>query len=203
MEAGGFSLVSQGLGWLGLAYVPLLVFLMLALLLFGTTGLLVQYAAASIFDAFLPTVLVALASLGVTVPALRAGARALGRVIPRDHSQAISEASFQGKLATIVLGTARRGHPTQARFRDAHGQTHYVLVEPFDDGRTLSQGEQVVLVERDGARFLAVSFEEALSPVTSPNGQLELESPSSHAQSESNPLETTHSDAAVAVVRKE
>lgn len=164
----GPSLLTKGLGWLGLAHVPLLVFLLMTLFLFGATGLLVQFTAASALERFLPTGLVAIGALFVTVPLVRRTAKTLGRLIPRDQTQAVSEATFQGRPATIVMGTARRGHPTQARLRDEHGQPHYVLVEPLDESRTLAQGEQVVLVQRVGARFLAIPFEEGLLPEPSP-----------------------------------
>ena len=57
----------------------------------------------------------------------------------------------------IVLGTARRNEPAQARLRDEHGKTHYVMVEPEFDGDELPSGTPVLLVKVDGSRFRAIA----------------------------------------------
>jgi len=40
---------------------------------------------------------------------------------------------------------------------DHHGQAHYVMVEPDNDGQSLAEGEAILLVRRDGPLFRAIS----------------------------------------------
>ena len=59
-------------------------------------------------------------------------------------------------MAQVVLGTAESGKPTQARLRDKHGRTHYVMVEPDQEGETFQAGEDLLLVRRAGSVFYAI-----------------------------------------------
>ena len=52
----------------------------------------------------------------------------------------LAQAGLVGRMATIVLGTARQGSPAQAKVRDQHGQTHYVMLEPDEDGASFQAG---------------------------------------------------------------
>jgi len=74
-------------------------------------------------------------------------------LVPKEESSAVSSETFVGREAEIVLGTARRDNPTQARLYDEHGRSHYVLVEPDDAAESFSQGERVLLVRSVGPRF--------------------------------------------------
>ena len=56
-----------------------------------------------------------------------------------------------GDSGTIVLGEARRGAPAQARVRDAHGRTHYLMVEPDLDDEVFDEGAQILIVRKAGA----------------------------------------------------
>jgi hypothetical protein len=56
----------------------------------------------------------------------------------------------------VLEGTARRGYPARAKVIDQHGQAHYVMVEPHDDGDTVAQGETGLLVRQDGPLFFVL-----------------------------------------------
>ena len=62
--------------------------------------------------------------------------------------------AFEASDGTVR--TLRHGEPAQAKLRDEHGQTHYVMVEPGDPFETFVQGTPVLLVQKNGARFAAV-----------------------------------------------
>ena len=61
-----------------------------------------------------------------------------------------------GRVAVIVTGEAKSGSAAQARVRDEHGQTHYIMVEPDTESDVFAQGASVLLVRRAGATFFAI-----------------------------------------------
>jgi len=57
----------------------------------------------------------------------------------------------------VVGGSAAHGKPAQARVTDEFGTTHYVLVEPEDEGEQIASGEVVLLVRQaSGTTFGAI-----------------------------------------------
>jgi hypothetical protein len=84
-------------------------------------------------------------------------AGALGRLIPRDETTAVPDQSLVGRVGTIVIGTARAGRPAEARIRDEHGATHYVMVEPEEPDASFTAGASILLVRHlSGRRFQAI-----------------------------------------------
>ena len=65
------------------------------------------------------------------------------------------QAAQAGTRSAASEGVSSTGYAAQARLRDAHGQTHYVMVEP-DGDMELAAGSEVLLVRRAGPRFLAI-----------------------------------------------
>ena len=147
------------LGWLGIGQVPLLMLLVVFLAAFGLIGLAVQQAVGP----FSPAIASAIAA-AVAFPATGIGARGLARIMPRDETTAVSLDTLVGKRGTITIGTARRGSPAQARVKDVHGQSHYVMVEPQEEEHPFAQGETVLLVRRDGNIFTALGAADGLTP---------------------------------------
>ncbi len=89
-----------------------------------------------------------IASALVALPSLRLGAgiaRLLGRLVPKTETTAISRRSLGDRRGVIIQGTARRGHPAQAKVRDGHGNLHYVRVEPIDDQVEITTGTEVMI----------------------------------------------------------
>lgn len=139
------------LGWLGFGRVPLLILLVVFLALFGLIGFAIQRFAGP-FPLWIATPAAAIAALPLT----GLGARGLARILPGDETTAVSLDSLVGRRGTITVGTARRGSPAQARVADIHGQVHYVMVEPYDDGQSFGEGETVRLDRREGHIFIGV-----------------------------------------------
>ena len=152
----GPGLLTQGLGWLHFGEVPALVLLVFFLTVFGLLGLSLQAMVGSTVGAFLPTAIAVPAALLLSLPVLRVGGGWIARCIPKDETSAVSSDSFVGRVATIVLGTARASEPSQARLRDEYGRSHYVMVEPDLADEELPSGTEVLLVRRDGALFRAI-----------------------------------------------
>lgn len=142
-DAGG-----SPLAWLNAGRLPLLMLLIVFCVAFGLFGLalqkLVQVASGELLPGYLAWPLGLVGGVALT----RLGGRALGRVLPRDETTAVSRDSLIGLTGTIVLGEARRGAPAQARVRDGFGQSHYVMVEPAGEAEAFVQGAEVRLTRR-------------------------------------------------------
>jgi hypothetical protein len=150
------GVVTRFLGWLHVGRVPLLVLLVLFLLVFGLAGLFAQGVIQELTGRMLPAWIAGPAVAVAVLPVVRGAGGLLANVIPRDETSAVSVDSFVGRVATVTLGTARRGEPAQAKLRDRYGQVHYVMVEPDVEGESLAAGTAVLLVSRAGAVFRAI-----------------------------------------------
>jgi hypothetical protein len=151
-HAEGFA--NSVLGWLHVGKVPVLALLISFLTAFAVIGFSVQFTAASIIGRFAPAAIAAIVAFLAALPVVRVAAGWLGKLVPKDETRAVSDASLVGRVATIVTGTASQGRPAQARLNDEHGTTHYVMVEPEESSERFEQGTSVLLVRRlSGRRF--------------------------------------------------
>jgi len=145
------------LGWLHLGRVPFLVLLVILLSAFGISGLTLQWLLPSLLGFSLPVLIAALPALVVAVLATRLIGGFFARILPKEESSAVSRDSLIGRVA-IIMGSnqAKVGLASEARVRDAHERTHYVLVEPEEPFDHLDGGSEVLLVRQKGARFMAI-----------------------------------------------
>ena len=81
----------------------------------------------------------------------------LAHIIPRDETSAVSELTLIGRAGVISAGMARQGLAAQARVRDSHGRTHYLMVEPDVEGETFDQGVQILVVRKVGAFYRCIA----------------------------------------------
>jgi hypothetical protein len=149
--------LSQFLGWLYVGKVPFLVVFIVLLTSFGVSGLIMQSISRSLLGSLLPAVVVAPVALLSALPVTRLLAAGLARIMPRDETEAVSADSFIGRVAVVTTGTARLGSAAQARLHDQHGQTHYVMVEPETGDAALHSGSEVLLIKKNGNRFVAIA----------------------------------------------
>lgn len=151
--------VARALGWLHVGKVPALIVLSTLLAAFGLIGVSLQGAAGAVLGAPLPVFVAAALSLVAALPAARFLCGGLSRILPREETDAVSSDSFIGRIAEIIRGEARAGAPAEAKLTDAHGRTHYILVEPDSAGAAFRQGSEVLIVEKRGAVFRAAANE--------------------------------------------
>lgn len=140
-------LASEFLGWINKGKVPVIMLFIMFLLIFGIIGLLIQLLTGSTFNQFL----VAIPAFLLTLPLMRVSSVFLAKIMPSDESTAVSHITLVGKIAEIVVGTARKGLRAEAKVKDDFGYVHYVMVEPVDENE-YSKGEKVVLVEYEKFR---------------------------------------------------
>ncbi len=150
------SALSKLLGWLRIGEVPVLMLFVVFLTAFGLLGLGIQSGIDAITGVLAPAAFVSVPAVVIALPFVRLFGGVLAKVMPQDETDAVSEASFIGRVATVTLGKAEVGSPAQAKLRDEHGQTHYVMVEPDIDGDVLESGTTVVLVSQSSAVFKAI-----------------------------------------------
>jgi hypothetical protein len=145
------------LGWLHIGRAPILVLLVIFLMAFAISGLVLQWATSGVVGHPLPAWIAGVFAAACALPVVRMLGGLLSRVIPRDETTAVSEASFVGRLARVTGETASEGRPAQAKLTDEHGQSHYLLVEPDGPGVTFSRGESILVVSRaSGTVFRAI-----------------------------------------------
>jgi hypothetical protein len=145
------------LGWLHFGRIPILISLVIFLTTFALGGFVCQFVAKAMIGSFIPLpAAVALAFLA-GIFGVRFFGGVLAKVMPRDETTAVSDASLVGRIGNIVIGTARAGKPAEARVRDEHGASHYVMVEPEEPDQVFESGASVLLVRHvSGRRFQAI-----------------------------------------------
>lgn len=150
----------EGLDWLNIGRLPLLVLIVVFLAIFGTTGLALQLASLALAGSTLAWPLAVPAAVTAALPATRFASAGLGRVLPRDETTAVDLASLVGRRARIVIGTASPGNPARARVVDIHGQAHFVMVEPEADADPdrFDAAATLLLTRQDGHHFRAVAL---------------------------------------------
>ena len=152
---------------LGLGRVPLMVWLVVFLLLFTLIGMSIQLFATDLTGSPLYAGLAALFSGGASLPATAVLVRPLGRLLPQDETSAVGLNSLVGRRGTITTGRAARGSPARTKVRDRHGHAHYVMLEPHENASVIHEGDEVLLVRREGQVFFGVPLaERKLAPMS-------------------------------------
>ncbi|MCW8945768.1 MAG: YqiJ family protein [Sedimenticola sp.] len=150
------SALSRFWGWLRIGKVPLLILLIIFLTSFGLSGLAMQTLVKGMYGSLLPGIVIAIPAFLITLPIVRGLGSVLNKIMPRDETDAVTEESLVGLIATITLGTAKLHSPAEAKVRDVHGTTHYVMVEPDAEKVEFKSGSSVLLVQKNGAVFKAI-----------------------------------------------
>lgn len=163
---GSTSILGSITTLLGLGRVPFLIWLVVFLFLFAAIGVGIQELADILLGAPLAALLAAVCAFAATIPIAAAVVRPLGRILPQDESSAVGIDSLVGRRAIITTGQARQGYPARGKVYDRHGQSHHVMVEPHDATVEFNEGEEVLLVRREGQTFFGVALAERwLTPV--------------------------------------
>ncbi|MCY4144702.1 MAG: YqiJ family protein [Gammaproteobacteria bacterium] len=150
------NLPARILGWLYIGKVPLLILLVMFLLVFGLSGYIMQAIVNGMFGVLLHGSIAWIPPLVLTIPVVRVFGKGFAKIIPKDQSSAVDSSTFVGRIATITLGTARKGMPAQAKLTDQHGLSHYVMVEPDNKDEEFERGSSVLLIQKTGSQFVGV-----------------------------------------------
>ncbi|CAB1058502.1 FIG00849341: hypothetical protein [Olavius sp. associated proteobacterium Delta 1] len=150
------GLFSRLFSWLRIGEVPAIMLLVIFLTAFGLIGLGLQSFAQKTLGSLLPGSFASIPAVLLGFPIVRLLGGILGKIMPKDETEAVAETSFIGRIAVITLGNASPGKPAEAKLSDQFGQAHYVMVEPDEPDERFESGTQVVLVSQQGAIFKAI-----------------------------------------------
>jgi len=150
------SPLSRVLSWLRVGKVPVLMLLIIFLTAFALIGLTLQALMQNTYGSLLPSYIIFLPALILAFPIVRVCGGVLNRLMPGDETDAVMEESLIGHIATITLGTATVGKPAEARVKDKHGTTHYIMVEPDTDNVVFTNQNSILLISKKGATFTAI-----------------------------------------------
>lgn len=167
IDASG-SILQSALAWLHLGRLPLMIIMVLALFSFGGTGLLLQSIFSTSTGHLLPSILASIPAFIVMILFVRFAGLGLLKVMPQDETQAVHSRSFVGKEAMMVIGVATAGRPAQAKVRDEYNQTHYIMVQPRDQGVTLTPGMRILIISKHKNEFKAIVH--PLAPISNSDG---------------------------------
>ena len=158
-DASGTGVFTKLLGWMHYGRVPVLIILVCFLTAFGLTGMTIQAFVHGMVGFYLPSLVAVAAALFASLPFTRGFTAIMARILPKDETSAISAEDFIGKSAVITLGTAKRGQPAEAKLTDRFGQTHYVMVEPDEEGVEFTAHDRLILAEKTAIGFYAIKDE--------------------------------------------
>lgn len=149
--------LDRTLGWLHIGKVPSLVLLVVFLAGYAVFGYSLQKVAHGLLGAYLPAWLAGLVAVAPGMATVRSLGALIAHIIPRDETSAVSEMSLIGRPGVVSAGSARRGLAAQARVRDAHQRTHYLMVEPDVDDEVFGEGAQILVVRKVGAFYRCIA----------------------------------------------
>lgn len=144
------------LGWLHLGQVPSLVLLVLFLAGYALFGYSLQAVVHGLFGLYLPAWIAGLLAVPPGLVTVRTLGTLIAHLVPRDETSAVSEQTLIGRTGVISGGVARRGLAAQARVRDSHGRTHYLMVEPDVDDEVFDDGIEVLIVRKVGSFYRCI-----------------------------------------------
>ena len=147
--------IQHVLDWLYIGRLPLLIWFIIFLTIYGLSGLLIQALFQKLTDAYLNAWIIVPACLFLVMPLVRFTAKILEKFLPKDETTAIYSEQLIGRSALIILGNARMNSPAQGKVYDQFNQVHYVLLEPEED-IVLQQGETVILTQQTKVGFKAI-----------------------------------------------
>lgn len=157
------GLLGGWMSWLNAGGVPILVLAVILLSAFAVFGLVLQTLVASI-AAPLPTLAAGSLALVSAVPATRWLSRGIARIMPRDETSAVSEASFIGLVGTVTIGPLDQGNPGVVRVKDQYDNIHTLRAQAAP-GYRIETGTVVIIVDGSDGLFQAVPAPQEFSDV--------------------------------------
>ena len=151
------TILSHFISWLRIGEVPFLILVIVFLTSFGILGLIMQKAVLGFTGTMLPGWLVSIPAFLFALPSVRTFGGIFAKLVPQDETEAVSEKSFVGRIATITLGTAQTGSPAEAKVTDEHQHTHYIMVEPDNEGESFAANTAVLIVRKSGSHYKVIA----------------------------------------------
>lgn len=148
------GLLGGWMSWLNAGGVPILVLAVLLLSVFAVLGFLIQGLTASVVQPLPLSAAGPLALIG-SVPVTRWLSRGLARIMPRDESNAVSQASFIGLVGVVTIGPLDQGQPGMVRVKDPYENIHTLRAQAAP-GYLIETGAPVIIVDGSDGLFQAI-----------------------------------------------
>ena len=142
--------------WIGARDVPVLIWLVSFLTMFGLAGLILQSVSGAVIGKQLPPLVAAFIVFVPALAATRVIANWVALIMPKTETTALRARHLGGYHGTITQGTASRGKPAEVKIKDRHGNIHYLRVEPLHDDDSFAQGADVTLIRKRGDKFFVI-----------------------------------------------
>lgn len=143
--------------FVGFGKVPFLMVLMSFLASFGLSGYVIQSVAHKLTGGVFPLALAIPAAIVVGLLLTSRITAGLARIMPREHTTAVSDASMIGREATVTYGTASFAFPATAEVTDQHGRTHHIQLKADAAGESFEEGRKALIVRTEDGFFFGKS----------------------------------------------
>ncbi|MDZ5449514.1 OB-fold-containig protein [Labrys sedimenti] len=155
------SLLGAWASWLNAGGVPVLVLIVILLSAFAVFGFAIQAVASSLAGP-LPAVISVPGALAAAIPATRWLGRGVGRIIPRDETNVLSQDEFIGLIGTVTIGPLDQGNPGSVRVKDRYDNFHALRAKAAP-GHVIETGALVLIVDGVDGLFQAIPAPQALA----------------------------------------
>lgn len=145
--------------WIYLGRMPFLIWLIIFFGGWGIVGLLLQMTLNDVLGMSFTQLVAVPVALAINLFVVRYLCMAINPFIPKDETYAVESSEFIGLDAEIVIGVAKHDYPAQAKLKDRHGTTHYIMVVPPVDAE-FKQGDKVVVTAQKDGVFEAIELGE-------------------------------------------
>ncbi len=155
-ELVGVSAIQKALGWINIGRMPLLIWLVIALTVFGLVGLLSQMFVFTLAGSMMPTLVGVCVATVISIPGVRLVTTQLASIMPKEETSAVSLDTLVGRVAKVTLGKATHHQPTRAKVTDKFNHCHYILLAPDVQSDSFERDDDILIVRREGALFYGV-----------------------------------------------
>jgi hypothetical protein len=147
----------KALYFVGFGKVPFLMVFMSFLASFGLSGYGIQSIAQKLSGALFPLALAVPAAIVVGVLLTSRITAVLARIMPNEHTTAVSDNSLVGREALVTYGTATVQFPATAEVVDQHDRTHHIQLKASAEGESFEEGRKALIVRTEDGFFFATS----------------------------------------------
>ncbi|MCP8351823.1 YqiJ family protein [Gammaproteobacteria bacterium Comchoano-2] len=125
--------------------VPFLIVLLITTTLYGLSGLLIQYFYLLEFTTLLAGWQASIPAIMIAMMLSHILLKYIHQFVAISENHSISHEELVGMSGTLVIGHATHALSAQAKVKDRHGKTHYVMVRTEDDMLQLDAGDHLII----------------------------------------------------------
>jgi Protein of unknown function (DUF1449) len=160
----GDDVLGKAFGWLNAGRVPVMVLLIAFIASFAVTGMVLQLILVRV-AAPLPPAIASLAAVLAALPCTRGFSRVAAWLLPHDETYVIRDDDLIGRVGIVTLGPVAAGSAARIKVQDRFGNWHFPRVAPAQAGISISEGSEVLIVDRTDGLLTVVAAEGHLAAI--------------------------------------